>query len=192
MSAFEHLLTLGSFVLAISLAQILRFCAAAFHRRKEVRLSPAHALWVAIIFLAQISFWLGAYNFQAEARMTYEAIAFVVVQPVLFFLQSALVSAGGDKGFDLKAHHAADGRAYMGLHLVSTGLETAFLAWAVRRVPALDVGEYFLYQGVCIALIAAAILFPRSRIQVPVALALLVFQFSNLYFGSQALAGVAD
>jgi hypothetical protein len=191
MSAFEHLLTLGSFVLAISIATILRFVAAAYHRRRETHASLAHALWVAIIFFGQVSFWLGAYNFESQARMSLFAVAFVVVQPVLLFLQSALVSAGGEKGLDLAAHHAADGRAYMSLHLLSILCETAFMAYAIGRIASLELGDYFPFQALAAAVTLAAIVFIRLRpAQIAAGATLLALQSVNLYFASQSLSGV--
>src|SRR5215468_9523965 len=88
---FEHLMTLGSFILALSLTTILMFLASLVHRRHEVKLSLPHALWMAAIFINQINFWLGSYVYHRIGQASYEMIVFVIAFPVLLYLQSALV-----------------------------------------------------------------------------------------------------
>ena len=189
MSGFEHLLTMVSFVLALSMTTILRFCAMLYRRRAEVRLSAPHALWTLIIFLNQISFWLGAYNFSGMAQATYLIIVFVVLQPVILFLQSALVVTGDQGALDLKAHHAANGRAYMTLCLLGAATETAFMARVAGAMSGEDLSLYYMMQGAAAAAILAAMFVKARAVQLAAPALLLAIAIQNTYFASETLVG---
>lgn len=189
MSAFEHLLTLVSFVLALSMATILLFAATLYRRRREVRLSAPHALWTLIIFLNQIGFWLGAYNFHERTTATYAAIAFIVVQPVILFLQSAFVVTGDQGPFDLRAHHIANGRAYLALLLLGALTEAAFMAHMTGLDPDIDLGFYFLLQGAGALAVLFAILLKSGAVQILAPALLLALQLANIFFASDTLVG---
>ncbi|MEQ1931781.1 MAG: hypothetical protein ABL957_14790 [Parvularculaceae bacterium] len=187
MSAFEHLLTLVSFVLALSMATLLLFVATLWRRRKEARFSLPHALWMLIIFLNQVGFWIGAYNFHDVETATYFSIVFIIVQPVLLFLQSAFVVTGDDGPPDLRAHHADNGRAYLALAAVVPLIEAAFMAHAISLNWDLEV--YFIMQGVSVAAILLALLVRNRIVQIAVPALVLVLQFVNIYFAADTLVG---
>lgn len=189
MSGFEHLLTLVSFVLALSMTTILKFVAALYRRRAAARLSAPHALWTATIFFNQIAFWLGAYNFSAMTTATYVIIAFVIGQPVLLFLQSGLVVAGDDGPIDLRAHHASNGRAYMGLCLAAAASETLFMAAMAPHNGGADLATYFVVQGLAAAATLAAMIFRAGAVQVGAPALVLGITLINIYYGSETLVG---
>lgn len=150
---FEHLMTLGSFILALGLTTILLFLAALVHRRSEVKLSTAHLLWMSAIFVNQINFWLGSYVFHDIAHSSYPTIAFVIVFPILLYLQSALVVADADKGasLDMVAHHARNKGAYIGLVVIATGLDAIYFTGIALLNPGFDPTVFLAADVVFIA-----------------------------------------
>jgi hypothetical protein len=126
MSVFEHLMTLGSFILALGLATILMFVATLVHRRAEVRLSLPHALWTAAIFVNQINFWLGSYVYHEIEHASLEKIGFVIAFPILLYLQSAMVVAEQSGALDMPAHHARNKRYYVGLVVLASALDAIY------------------------------------------------------------------
>lgn len=187
MTVFEHLLTLGSFVLALGIGTILTFAAGLFQRRREVRFSLAHLLWLLVIFSAQIAFWLGSYMFSAVAHSSFPAIAFVIVQPILFFLQSAFVAPSGEAKLDLQAFHQADGRGYMALFLLTLATQFAFMIHIAALNPTLPLNNYFVTQSVALAVALIALLLRWRWVQVAASAVLLVHQLIGLYFSALPL-----
>lgn len=187
MSVFEHLLTLGSFVLALGIGTILAFLASLFQRRREVRISSAHLLWVLVIFVGQIGFWLGAYMFSGVARASFPAIAFIVAQPILYFLQSAFVAPALSEGTDLRALHRADGRGYIALYLIALVTQLIFMAHVAHVNPALGLSGFFASQGVAIVVTLCALSFKSSWVQIVAPIVLLAHELVGLYFSALSL-----
>ncbi|WP_395646888.1 hypothetical protein [Terricaulis sp.] len=189
MSVFEHLLTLGSFVLALGIGTILTFAASLFQRRREVRFSVAHLLWMLVIFAGQIAFWLGAYMFSGVAHSSFPAIAFVIAQPILFFLQSAFVAPGGADTLDLQAFHQSNGRSYMAMFLLTLATQLAFMMHVAAVNPALHLNDFFVSQGAALAVTLLALLLRWRWVQVVAPAVLLVHQAIGLYFAALPLVG---
>lgn len=189
MTIFEYLLTLASFMLALGIGHLLTFAASLYHRRGEVRLSVAHTLWVMVIFLAQLEFWLGAYQFSATTRSSLPAIAFVIVQPTLLYLASAMVAPEPAKAPDLRAYHASEGRGYIAVFLASELVMTGYMIRVLVLNPGLDLFGFFLF-GAIAAVAAVAALLLRSRwVQVAAPAVLLVDKVVLLYFVSLLFTG---
>ena len=187
MSGFEHLLTLCSFVLALAMATILVFVGKLYRRRDETVFSWPHGLWMGIVFLNQVGFWLGAFNFHEATRATYPTIAFVILQPVVLFLQSSLIVAD-EEPFDLRAHHLENRAGYLGLCLVSIALESAFMAHATGGDMRIHLGAYLALQGLAAAAIALAMATRKGVVQLAAPATVLLLQLVNLYFASEGLA----
>lgn len=188
MSVFEHLMTLGSFILALGVASILSFASTPVHRRREVRLSAPVLLWAGAIFLHQIVFWLAAYQFQATQAANYMSIGFVVAQPLLLYLQSATVVTDASASLDLPAHHARNARVYIALVALSTTLDIAFFAHLSVLEPEAHLSRIFASMGVALASSLAALAFQRQRwIQIGAPAAHVALQTSALYYAAKPL-----
>src|SRR5690349_13233273 len=110
MSAFEHLMTLGSFMLALGIGAILSFLAVLVHHRTTIKLSVAHLFWVLAILCNQLSFWLGSFPFHNALRADIYSIVYVVVSPLLLYAQGAVAVTDAGESMDLPAHHARNMR----------------------------------------------------------------------------------
>jgi hypothetical protein len=151
MSVFEHLMTLGSFILALGLASVLMFLARLAHRRKDARLSGPHFLWMAAIFVNQINFWLGAYALHDITHSTYVSIAFVIVFPILLYLQSALVVADTDGPLDMQAHHASNKHYYIGLVAAASAIDALYFIYSTSENPEFDITIFLAADAVLVA-----------------------------------------
>jgi hypothetical protein len=163
MSVFEHLMTLGSFILALGLATILMFLATLAHKRKQAKLSAPHLIWMAAIFVNQINFWLGSYALRDVTHTSYMSIGFVVVFPVLLYLQSALVVADNDGPLDMPAHHASNKHYYIGLVAAASAIDAIYFIYSAAANPGFDVSVFLFADAILIASALLAI-FSNGRI----------------------------
>lgn len=163
---FEHLITLGSFILALGLTTILMFLATLVHRRHEVKLSLPHLLWAAAIFVNQINFWVGSYVFHDIPRASYLDIIFVIVFPILLYLQSALVVTEQNGMLDLRAHHARNKRAYIGLVIAATTVDALNFLRSALEDRSFDPTLFLAADGVFIVTAIAALVSDRRWVQI--------------------------
>lgn len=182
---FEHLMTLGSFILALGLASILMFIATLVHRRHEVKLSLPHLLWMGAIFVNQINFWLGSYAFHDMTHASYADIAFVVIFPILLYLQSALVVTEQSGAVDLVAHHARNKRAYVGMVVAATLFDAANFLRAIDS--GFDPSAYLAADAVFVATGLAAIFVNSRFIQVAAPATHLVLRLVGFFLTAQPL-----
>ena len=187
MGVFEHLMTLGSFILALGLATILMFVAALVHRRHEVKLSLPHLLWMCAIFINQINFWLGAYVFHRLAHADYATIAFVIVFPVLLYMQSALVVTEQAGALDLKLHHARNKRAYIGLVIAATLVDCVYFLRVASLDHDFDPTMFLLADAIFVGTGAAAIWSERRWVQIAAPAAHLALRLLGFFLSSQPL-----
>jgi hypothetical protein len=129
LSIFEHLMALGSFVLALGIAAILASLATLVHRRAEAKLYAPPLLWMGAIFLELINFWVGAFDYRSLDRASFVTIAFVVIYPTLVFLQAALVTPEAGGTMDLVAHHNRNYRFYVGIAAVCGVMGSVYFVW---------------------------------------------------------------
>jgi hypothetical protein len=58
MSAFEHVMSLISFVFALAIAHLLTSAIAIFRAQPRVRFSFTHAVWMVVSLLQVMAWWL--------------------------------------------------------------------------------------------------------------------------------------
>jgi hypothetical protein len=177
---FEHLMTLGSFILALGLATILMFLATLAHKRKRAKLSAPHLLWMAAIFVNQINFWLGSFALRDISHASLMSIAFVIVFPTLLYLQSALVVADNDGPLDMVAHHASNKHYYIGLIAAASAIDAIYFIYSAAANPQFDLAVFLAADGILIASAILAIFVNMRTVQIAVPalhLALRLFGF---------------
>jgi hypothetical protein len=125
MTAFEHVMTLSSFIFALAIGTILLSVATLVHRREQVKLALAPMLWMGVVFVIQINGWLVMYTFHDVTRWSYVSIATLVIVPVLLFMQAALVVPDQSGSLDLAEHHRRNFRYYAGLEICAAALALA-------------------------------------------------------------------
>lgn len=187
MSVFEHLMALGSFILALGLTTILMFVAALVHRRHEVKLSLPQLLWTAAIFVNQINFWLGSFVYRHLTHADYPTIAFVIVFPILLYLQSALVVTEQSGALDLRLHHARNKRAYIGLVIAATMVDCAYFIRVAAITPKFDAAPYLIADAVLVLTALAAIFNDRRSVQIGAPSIHLALRLIGFFLTSQPL-----
>ena len=165
---FEHLMTLGSFILALGLATILMFLATLAHKRKQAKLSAPHLLWMAAIFVNQINFWLGSFALRDIVHASYISIAFVIVFPILLYLQSALVVADNDGPLDMPAHHASNKHYYIGLVAAGSAFDAFYFVYSALQNPALDLTVFLIADAILVTSALLAIFNNNRAVQLGV------------------------
>lgn len=152
---FDHLTALISIILSLGIANLVAFAATLVHRQKKVRLSAPQLLWAAAIFMAQIEFWLSAFAFRTLSQTSVWSVLFIIVVPILHYLQAVLVVPEERPGevMDLKRHHEENFREYIGAGVVTNVLTLGFLAYMMAENPGLtvpgayEVGGFFTATG---------------------------------------------
>src|SRR5262249_15271368 len=115
MSGYEHLMTLGSFVIALGIGSILNFAAVLAHHRRPAKISATPLFWVASILFNQMAFWLGCFLFHNESHADIYMLSYVVISPILLYAQGALAVTDGRETMDLVAHNERNKHIYLTL-----------------------------------------------------------------------------
>jgi hypothetical protein len=98
MGAFEHVISLLSFVYALAIAHMLLSISQIIRNWQRVRLSWLHAFWMAIAFAVLISNWLSYWDLHAIPDWSVGSIVFTFVMASVNYLQAALVCPGNSDG----------------------------------------------------------------------------------------------
>ncbi len=135
MGAFEHVISLLSFVYALAIAHLLTTVARLIANRERVRFSWLHAYWMANAMTVLVVDWIGYWDLHAVASWTMPSIALCIFSSFADYMQAALVcpEVPPEGPIDLTAFHARQSRRYIG-------------AFAVTATMALLLNSY--YSGV--------------------------------------------
>lgn len=150
MDVFSHLAALISIILSLGIANLVAFVATLVHRQKKVRLYAPQLLWAMSIFLAQIEFWLSIFPFRTLTDSTVPAVLFVILVPVLHYLQAVLVVPDYQPGevMDLKRHHEQNFREYIGAGVLTALLSMGYLGYVMATEPGFDLPGAFIVGAV--------------------------------------------
>jgi hypothetical protein len=132
MAAFEHVISLLSFVYALAIAHLLTTTARIIGLWERVRFSWLHAYWMLNALIVLVVDWISFWDMHSVPSWTISAIAVVLVQAFVDYMQAALVcpEIPEEGGIDLAAFHETRSRRYIG-------------AFAVTIASALVLNSYF-------------------------------------------------
>jgi hypothetical protein len=185
MGAFEHVISLLSFVYALAIAHLLTTAARLIGAGERVRFSWFQAYWMLNALIVLIVDWISYWDMRAVPSWTMVSIFVVLLLSFSDYMQAALVcpEIPAEGEIDLPAFHATHSRRYIG-------------AFAVSGVCALVLNLYFggnynvsefLSQNLAviplIAIALAAIIFRNRWVQIsaPILLsAIWVYYFIDL------------
>jgi hypothetical protein len=113
---FEFTITLLSFVYSLAITHLLLGVARIVRHRRTIRLSAAHLLWVANVFVVSILNWVTLWDFRAMRELSLGTIASATMFAVLLFLIATFVTADVEspEDRDLKAFHDRESPTYIG------------------------------------------------------------------------------
>jgi len=114
MSAFEFFTVLLSFVVSLGVASLLLAIARLIQESSRVQFSLAYALWAAVIFDLQVTFWLKSWIYREGFVLRIETSIPPLLLAIIAFITCGLatphIPAAGP--IDLRAFHAEQGRKY--------------------------------------------------------------------------------
>ena len=116
MGAFEHVISLLSFVYALAITHLLLCIAQMIRNWQRIRFSWFHAFWMVIAFNVIIANWLSYWDLHAIPDWTVGSIVFTFVMAGVNYLQAALVcpEIPAEGTVDLVAFHRDHARQYIG------------------------------------------------------------------------------
>jgi hypothetical protein len=116
MGAFEHVISLLSFVYALAIAHLLTTVARLIGVRERVRFSWFHAYWMANALFVLVVDWISYWDMRAIPNWSMASIAVVLVQSFVDYLQAALVCPEIPESgeIDLREFHRARAGRYIG------------------------------------------------------------------------------
>jgi hypothetical protein len=119
MSAFEHVMSLISFVFALAIAHLLTCAIAIFRARSRVRFSFIHAVWMAVSLLQVMAWWLAFWDFRLMKSWDVGFVAFTLVTGILVYVYTGLVcpEVPREGPLDLEDYHRTHSREYIAVLL---------------------------------------------------------------------------
>ena len=185
MGAFEHVISLLSFVFALAITHLLLTIAGLVRAWERVRLSGPHALWLFNGLITTLANWISFWDMHTLTAWSVGTIFFAFALSFVTYLQVALVCPDipAEGPIDLERFHEEQSRRYIGAFLV-TGVMA--LIGNVVLGDGMNVAEWGKQNLAVIPMMmcAAAALFIRRRwvqIAAPVGLmAVWVFYYSDL------------
>ncbi len=162
MGAFEHVISLLSFVYALAIAHLLTTVARLIANRERVRFSWLHAYWMANALLVLVIDWISFWDMRSVPAWSMVSIALVLAGSFADYLQAALVcpEVPGEGMLDLPAFHARQSRNYIGAFVGSGVMALAMNTYYAGNF---NVVEYAAQNIAVIPLLAVAITAAVSR-----------------------------
>ena len=91
MSAFEHVMSLISFVFALAMTHLLTCAIAIFRARSRIRFSFTHAAWMAVSLLQVTVWWLAFWDFRLMKSWDVGFVAFTLTAGIFVYVYTGLV-----------------------------------------------------------------------------------------------------
>ena len=166
MTAFEFFTVLLSFIVSLGVATLLLAIARLIQESQRVQFSLSYALWVAVIFHLQITYWLKSWGYHEGYALRVETSVPPLLLAIIAFIACGLATptiplAGP---VDLRAFHARQGRKYQIAYAIF--MLVAIVQSALMRDLARD-SSYLVGDSVVLVVLAsiavAAAIFHRLR-----------------------------
>ena len=189
MSAFEHVMSLVSFVFALAIAHLLTCCIAIFRARSRVRFSFTHAAWMIVSLMQVMAWWLAFWDFRLMKSWDVGYVAFTLLAGIMVYVYTGLVCPETPKEgtLDLGAYHRTHGREYIAVYL---GLGLVGVAYGaiygyLYNIPEQTAQNTVIVPMTFIALVA--LIFKNSRVQTVCAALMIGLYPVYFYVGQHAL-----
>jgi hypothetical protein len=189
MGAFEHVISLLSFVFALAIAHLLLTVAGFVRSWERVRFSWPHALWLLNGLIAVLANWISFWDMRTIAEWSIGIILLTFVLALVTYIQVALVcpEIPAEGPIDLKAFHTEQSPRYIGAFAVTCVV--ALFANVVFGA-GLNVAEWNEQNLAVVPMLVAALsaIFLRNRIvQLAAPLALMAIWVAYFTFMQAAL-----
>ena len=124
MGAFEHVMTLISFVLALQITHLLITVVEIVRAGERVRLSWIHAGWMAVGLLNAAGWWIGLWDYHGIAQWPITSIFYNLAAVLTSFLSVAFTCPriSENTTLDLWEFHLAHRKQYIGFATITSAL----------------------------------------------------------------------
>lgn len=178
MTAFEFFTVLLSFVVSLGVASLLGAVARLMQEARRVKFSLAYALWAAMIFNLQVTFWLKSWSYHSAFELRVSTSFPPLVLAILAFFVCALatpqIPVEGE--IDLREFHERQVRKYASM-VAAFMLMAAVQGYMMQDIKSdpTQVSVDALFQVVFAGVAVLAAIFRRVRwLQIIVPAAFLV------------------
>jgi hypothetical protein len=156
MGAFEHVISLLSFVYALAIAHLLTTVARLIANRERVIFSWFHAFWMFNAMVVLILDWISFWDLHAVASWSMVSIGLCILDSFTDYMQAALVcpEIPAEGPIDLPAFHAHQSGRYIGAFAVTTVMALILNSYFSG---AYDVAEFAQQNKAVLPLIAVAV-----------------------------------
>ena len=189
MSAFEHVMSLISFVFALAIAHLLTCAIAIFRARSRVRFSFTHAAWMIVSLMQVMVWWLAFWDFRLMKSWDVGYVTFTLLAGILVYVYTGLVCPEVPKEgpLDLEDYHRTHGREYLAVYLALgvVGLVYGAVYGYLYNVPEQTAQDAVIAPMTLVA--AVALIFRNRTIQTVCAAVMLALYPVYLYVGQHAL-----
>ncbi len=122
MGAFEHVISLLSFVYALAIAHLLTTAARIIGTWERVKFSWFHAYWMLNALIVLVVDWLSYYDMRSLPNWTMASLGIVLVQSFVDYMQAALVcpEIPAEGEIDLQEFHRMRAGRYIGAFAMVT------------------------------------------------------------------------
>jgi hypothetical protein len=131
MGAFEHVMTLVSFVFALAIAHLLSCVVALIRAQGRVRYSFAHSVWLLNALFQVLSWWLSFWDYRAMKSWDVGTVTFTLAVAILIYVYTGLVCPEVPKEgpLDLNEFHDSHRRQYIGVNIAIAVASAAYGAF---------------------------------------------------------------
>ena len=189
MSAFEHVMSLISFVFALAIAHLLTCAIAIFRARARVRFSFTHAAWMIISLLQVTVWWLAFWDFRLMKRWDVGFVASTLVAGILVYVFAGLVCPKVPEHgtLDLREFHRTNGRQYIAVYLLLclVGFLYGSVYGYLYNIPEQTAQDAVIVPITLVALVA--FIFQNRVVQISCAAIMLALYPIYFYVGQHAL-----
>ena len=121
MGAFEHVISLLSFVYALAIAHLLTAVARLIANRERMIFSWFHAFWMANAMMVLVIDWISYWDVHLVTNWSMAAIGLCMASAFADYMQAALVcpEVPAEGPIDLPAFHVRQSRRYIGAFAVT-------------------------------------------------------------------------
>lgn len=134
MSDFEYASVVVSIVLALGIADILRFLADTFRERAGRKLYWVHLLWIVVLLQLHIEFWWRMWRFRDFVTVG-PSLGLVLLGPAILFVTTRTLLPAGPADSDFQALFYARKRLFFVLLALLNTWALMFSPWNIGMAP---------------------------------------------------------
>ena len=192
MSAFEYASVVVSIILALGIADILRFLADTIRTLDAHRLYWVHFLWILVLLDAHIEFWLRMWDFRVLVDVG-PMLSLLLAGPALLFIATRILLPLPSDEANIEELYFRNKKLFFALLIVMNLWSLAVGPWS----SSVNSGEQLLYGSLMTALMVgvsiACVLSENRRLHQAVVLsivALEILEFFSMFYLSTAAAQI--